>query len=76
MPVVFRVELATAVRYKNTFWKTKRHRLVVGADLEVNERGSLVKGKDNKGIKLSSKAVNNTKGYFQLMAILLFIHFL
>ncbi|KAJ8420138.1 hypothetical protein Cgig2_033912 [Carnegiea gigantea] len=53
---VFRVELATAVRYKIIFWKTKQHRLVMAADLHVNDQGSLVKGKKNKGITLSSGA--------------------
>ncbi|XP_074271012.1 protein NDR1-like [Silene latifolia] len=51
---VFRVELATEVRYRSPLWKTKRHSLVVGADLKVNDQGSLIKGKGNNGIKLSS----------------------
>lgn len=77
-PEMFRVELATAVRYKNTFWKTKRHRLVVGANFKVNEHGNLVKRKGNKGIKLSSKARMNKTGRFQIVSmlgILIFILF-
>lgn len=74
---VFRVELATAVRYKNAFWKTKRHRLVVAADLQVNDQGSLVKRKGNKGIKMSSAAAQ-VKGCLDLvgiLGILVFVHF-
>ncbi|XP_048497853.1 protein NDR1-like [Beta vulgaris subsp. vulgaris] len=78
--MVFRVELATAVRYKHLLWKSKRHHLVVGADLKVNDQGSLVKGKGNKGITLISKAGNNNnKSRFELLGmldILVFIHFL
>ncbi|WCJ37211.1 Late embryogenesis abundant (LEA) hydroxyproline-rich glycoprotein family [Euphorbia peplus] len=33
---VFRVDLATAVRYKAFLWKTKRHRINVGADLNIS----------------------------------------
>lgn len=46
----FRVDLATAVRYKIMGWKTKRHKLKVGANVEVNDQGTKVK---KKGIKLS-----------------------
>lgn len=48
--VVFRVELATALRFKILAWKTKRHRFIVGADVEVNNQGAKEK---KKGIKLS-----------------------
>ncbi|XP_015899108.3 protein NDR1 [Ziziphus jujuba] len=48
--VIFRVDLATAVRFKIIAWKTKRHRLVVGADVEINYEGAK---KKKKGIKLS-----------------------
>lgn len=73
------MELATAVRFKIIFWKTKRHRLVVGADLQVNDQGSLVKRKKNKGIKLSSQAAAKfkVKSWFHLVGILgifAFIH--
>lgn len=53
---LFRVDLATAVRFKIMAWKTKRHRLVVGADLEVDESGTKVKPK--KGAKLSGARKN------------------
>ncbi|KAL2943843.1 Protein NDR1 [Bienertia sinuspersici] len=75
--VVFRVELATSLRYKYPLWKTKRRRLVVGADLKVNDEGSLVKAKDNKGIKLSSNAMKNEMKRFQvlgMLGILIFFH--
>lgn len=48
---VFRVDLATAVRFKVMVWKTKRHKLVVGADVEVNNLGQKVK---KKGVRLTS----------------------
>ncbi|XP_059442761.1 protein NDR1-like [Corylus avellana] len=57
-PPVFRVDLATAVRFKNIFWKwkSKRHKLVVAANVEVNEQGVKV---NKKGIKLKSGAPEN-----------------
>ncbi|GAB4846195.1 hypothetical protein Ancab_025193 [Ancistrocladus abbreviatus] len=50
---VFKVDLKTAVRYKIIFWKTKRHKLALGADLQVNAEGSLVRSR-KKGVKLTS----------------------
>lgn len=47
---VFRVDLATRVRFKIIFWNTKRHKLSVGADVVVNKMGEKDK---KKGIKLS-----------------------
>lgn len=68
---LFRVELTTAVRYKIIFWKTKRHRLVVGADLQVNDDGSLVKRKKKKGIKLSSGGAK-MKASLGILGVLVF----
>lgn len=48
---VFRVGLSTKVRFKIIFWHTKRHNLVVGADVVVNDSGKNVK---KKGVKLKS----------------------
>lgn len=50
---VFRVNLATAVRFKIVGIKTKRHKLVVGTNVEVNDSGEKV---EKKGIKLKSGA--------------------
>jgi len=50
---VFRVDLATAVRFKVMVWKTKRHKLIVGANVEVNNLGKKVK---KKGVRLTSGA--------------------
>lgn len=50
---VFRVDLVTAVRFKILAWKTKKHRLVVGADVGVNDSGEKVY---KKGIRLRSGA--------------------
>lgn len=48
---VFRVGLSTKVRFKIIFWYTKKHNLVVGAHIEVNESGKKVK---KKGVELKS----------------------
>ncbi|KAI3504444.1 hypothetical protein L1887_25914 [Cichorium endivia] len=50
---VFRVDLTTAVRFKILFWKTKRHRLILGADFEVSNKGQKVQ---KKGTRLKSGA--------------------
>lgn len=63
--VMFRVELVTAVRYKQPLWKSKRHHLVVGADLSVNDEGSL-----GNGVRLRSNAQRNRKNRFQLVGLL------
>ncbi|XP_044462081.1 protein NDR1-like [Mangifera indica] len=47
---LFRVDLATAVRFRGIFGTTKRHRIMAGADVEVNDRGTRV---DQKNVKLS-----------------------
>ena len=75
---VFRVELATAVRYKHILWKSKRHRLVVAAEVQVNDRGSLVKLKGNKGIKMSSGAakIEDCFNVVGILGILAFVHVL
>ncbi|KAK4752477.1 hypothetical protein SAY87_021275 [Trapa incisa] len=51
---VFRVDLQTQVRFKIMFWRTKRHRLAVRANVTVNELGAK---NTKKGIKLKSDAV-------------------
>ncbi|PON61458.1 Disease resistance protein [Parasponia andersonii] len=50
--VFFRVDLATAVRFKIMAWNTKRHKLMVGANVEVNDLGVKVQ---KKGVKLTNK---------------------
>lgn len=70
--VIFRVELATGVRYQvNTFFKSRRVRFVIGADLRINDEGSLV----NKGVELTSKAGRNIIGSFEMVGMLLGILF-
>lgn len=49
--VIFRVDLATRVKFKIMFWYTKRHSLVVGGDVEVNNSGKKMR---KKPIKLKS----------------------
>ncbi|KAL3636804.1 hypothetical protein CASFOL_019103 [Castilleja foliolosa] len=53
--VDFRVDLATRVRYKIMFWNTKRERVVVHGDVEVDSSGEKAK-KKKKGVKLKSKS--------------------
>ncbi|XWS51933.1 hypothetical protein CRYUN_Cryun11dG0024400 [Craigia yunnanensis] len=50
---VFRVDMATAVKFKIMFWYTKKHKIRVGADVVVNASGVTF---DHKGIKLKSMA--------------------
>ncbi|KAI6687430.1 hypothetical protein NL676_024258 [Syzygium grande] len=58
--LVFRVDLATAVRFKIMLWKTKRHKLMVGANVTLDAQGA----KDHKkGIKLKSGACKNLGGF-------------
>ncbi|KNA23693.1 hypothetical protein SOVF_022820 [Spinacia oleracea] len=71
-PAIFRVELLTAVRYRKPLWKGKRHRLMIGADLKVNDQGNLV----NRGVKLKSNARRNDKLRFELVGILVIIIFI
>ncbi|XP_074348826.1 protein NDR1-like [Apium graveolens] len=49
----FRVDLETAVRFKIMGFKTKRHKIVVWAQVDVNESGQKA---NKKGIKLKSGA--------------------
>ncbi|KAM2000445.1 hypothetical protein COP2_007736 [Malus domestica] len=58
---IFRVDLATEVRFKIMFWRTKRHRLNVGADVLVNDSGGKVNRKD---IKLSAAPDHHLIGFF------------
>lgn len=48
---VFRVDLVTVIRFKILLWKTKKHRVVVGADFGVNDVG---KKERKKGTRLKS----------------------
>ncbi|XP_044509632.1 protein NDR1-like, partial [Mangifera indica] len=54
---VFRVNLATAVRFKIILWKAKRYRIMVAADVLVNDNGSKdpVGKKKKKDVKLYLK---------------------
>ncbi|KAL6975311.1 hypothetical protein U1Q18_024107 [Sarracenia purpurea var. burkii] len=50
---VLRVNLETAVRFKIAFWKTKKHKLEVAADVQIDTSGKKV---EKKGVKLKSSA--------------------
>ncbi|XP_044482004.1 protein NDR1-like [Mangifera indica] len=58
---VFRLNLATKVRFKIIFWKTKRYMIMVGADVVVNDNGSKdpVGQKKRKDVKLSQAPVSS-----------------
>ncbi|XP_021758591.1 protein NDR1-like [Chenopodium quinoa] len=59
-PVIFRVELSTAVRYRKPLLKTKRHRMKVGADFEVNDQGTMI-NKEVKHLNLSQMLKGTVK---------------
>ncbi|MBA0820390.1 hypothetical protein Gohar_022191 [Gossypium harknessii] len=50
---VFRVDMATAVKFKTLYGYSKRHQIRIGADVVVNASGVKV---DRKGIRLRSMA--------------------
>ncbi|KAB2049128.1 hypothetical protein ERO13_A13G141050v2 [Gossypium hirsutum] len=50
---VFRVDMATAVKFKTLYGYSKRHKIRIGADVVVNASGVKV---DRKGIRLRSMA--------------------
>ncbi|XP_048497771.1 uncharacterized protein LOC125496314 [Beta vulgaris subsp. vulgaris] len=75
-PVIFRVELATTVRFENDiFSKTKRYHIMVGADLRVNAQGNLIKRKFRSGVRLTSGATRNFMACFVPLFGILFTLF-
>lgn len=71
----FRVDLATAVRFKIMAWKTKKHKLLVGANVEVDEFGG--KKLKKKGVRLKSGCYRARRGplvvIFSVLGLLLII---
>ncbi|KAK4398475.1 hypothetical protein Sango_1323000 [Sesamum angolense] len=65
----FKVRLATRVKYKIMVWYTKRHSLVVGGDVVVNDSGQKV---NRKGIKLKSGAPDPATQWMRVMPFLIF----
>ncbi|KAL3612602.1 hypothetical protein D5086_003622 [Populus alba] len=63
----FRVDLATSVRYKILMFKTKRDKIRVGLDFEVN--GTVFKV-NRKDLKLKSNA-NKIRSYYWQMGVFL-----
>ncbi|KAJ6670177.1 hypothetical protein OIU85_009362 [Salix viminalis] len=63
----FRVDLATSVRYKILMFKTKRDKIKVGVNFEVNGTAIKVSRKD---LKLKSTA-NKIRSYYGQMGVLL-----
>ncbi|KAK4439841.1 protein NDR1 [Sesamum alatum] len=67
--VSFRVRLATRVKFKIMVWYTKRHSLVVGGDVVVNDSGQKV---NRKGIKLKSGAPDPASQRVRVVPFLIF----
>ncbi|KAI7737701.1 hypothetical protein M8C21_011873 [Ambrosia artemisiifolia] len=65
--VVFRVDLTTVIRFKILLWKTKKHRLVVGTDFQVNNVG---KKEQKKGTRLRSGSPEMFSGGFPVRLVL------
>ncbi|KAK9268707.1 hypothetical protein L1049_000468 [Liquidambar formosana] len=66
-PVVFGVDLATAVRFKIMAWKTKRHKIMVKGNVTVNNQGI----KESKKVgKLKSGALKRGSSYRALLGLL------
>ncbi|KAE8679123.1 Multidrug/pheromone exporter, MDR family, ABC transporter family [Hibiscus syriacus] len=68
---VFRVQMATAVKFKTIYGYSKRHRIRVGADVVVNASGVKV---GPKGIRLRSMAPKMGSSCVVLLGAL--VHFL
>ncbi|XP_056173197.1 protein NDR1-like [Syzygium oleosum] len=64
--LVFRVDLATAVRFQIMVWKTERYKLMVGANVTLNAEGAKTTKKD---IKLKSRVCTNLRGCFWQVGI-------
>ncbi|KAE8706542.1 Multidrug/pheromone exporter, MDR family, ABC transporter family [Hibiscus syriacus] len=64
---VFRVQMATAVKFRTIYGYSKRHRIRVGADVVVNASGVKV---DPKGIRLRSMAPKMTGSSFAVLVAL------
>ncbi|KAM5585739.1 protein NDR1 [Rosa sericea] len=69
----FRVDLVTKVRFKIIFWRTKRHRLMFGADVEVNASGTKVNKKDIKLSAADHQLASYSGQLWVLLNLLVFI---
>ncbi|VVA98976.1 unnamed protein product [Arabis nemorensis] len=65
---VFRLDLKTHVRFKVVFWKTKRHRIEVGADVEVNGDG--VKAHKKRIRMKKSDSSTRLRSYFPVCVLM------
>lgn len=72
--VIFRVDLATRVKFKIMFWYTKRKSLVVGGEVAVD--GSGEKQKKKKGIKLKSGTPDPESQWVRVGTLVAFTSFL
>lgn len=68
---VFRLDLKTRVRFKVLFWKTKRHGIEVGADVEVNSEGAKAQKKGIKMKKSDSSSLSRSSLPICVLMILL-----
>ncbi|XP_059443842.1 protein NDR1-like [Corylus avellana] len=59
---VFRVDMATKLRFRIMFWKTKRHNLILSTSVEVDEHGAIPQRYQKKGFRLKSAAPEHGGG--------------
>lgn len=59
---VFRVDMATALRFRIMFWKTKRHNLILSTSVEVDSQGAIPPPYQKKGFRLKSAAPEHGGG--------------
>lgn len=62
----FRVDMATKLRFRIMFWKTKRHKLTLWTSVEVDSQGAIPKDHQKKGFRLKSGAPENGGGGAQM----------
>lgn len=71
--VSFRVRLATSVKFKIVFWYTKRHRLEVAGDVQVNATGNKV---NKKNVKLKSEAPELLRHWLTVGPVVVFTFYI
>ncbi|CAH8309065.1 unnamed protein product [Eruca vesicaria subsp. sativa] len=66
----FRINLKTQVRYKNSFWKTRRFGVDVGAEVEVNGDGFKSNKKGIKMRKSDSSSSSSLRSYLPVCVLM------
>uniref|UniRef100_A0A0D3CHZ3 Uncharacterized protein n=1 Tax=Brassica oleracea var. oleracea TaxID=109376 RepID=A0A0D3CHZ3_BRAOL len=65
----FRINLKTQVRYKNSFWKTRRFGVDVGAEVGVNGDGVKANKKGIRLKKFDSSSSSSLRSYFPVCVL-------